>query len=128
MAHFAKIDKDNIVQSVHVVDNEHLLNENGVEEESLGIAYLNTVHGVEHTWVQTSYNRNIRGRFAFIGDTWDKDKDYFIPPKPSYDSWIFDEDVCEWVAPVEWPDYDKEYVWNEDTTSWDIDSEYYDET
>jgi len=128
MAHFAKIDKDNIVQSVHVVDNEHLLNEKGVEEESLGITYLNTVHGVEHTWVQTSYNRNFRGRFACIGDTWDKDKDYFIPPKPSYDSWIFDEDVCEWVAPVNWPDYDKEYVWNEDTISWDIDSEYYDET
>ena len=69
MAHFAKIE-DGLVTNVVVVDNEHEID---------GQAYLNSL-GLEGTWVQTSYNGNIRGKFAGIGDTYDSVADVFISP------------------------------------------------
>lgn len=69
MAHFAKIE-EGIVTQVVVVDNEH---------EANGEAYLNSL-GLEGTWVQTSYNGNIRGKFAGIGDTYDEANDLFVAP------------------------------------------------
>jgi hypothetical protein len=69
MAHFAKIETG-IVTQVVVVDNEH---------EADGEAYLNSL-GLEGTWVQTSYNGNIRGKYAGIGDTYDAELDEFISP------------------------------------------------
>ena len=118
MAHFAKLDSNNIVETVHVVDNENLLNENGVEEEAIGIAYLNNVHGEVSTWVQTSYNSKFRKNYAGIGYSYDASKDAFIGPKP-YPSWVLNEDTCQWKSPVEYPEDGKRYDWNEGTTSWD---------
>jgi hypothetical protein len=118
MSHFARIDKDNIVQSVHVIDNENLLNEQGKEEEDFGIAYLNKIHGVGFTWVQTSYNGNLRKNYAGIGFTYDSERDAFIPPQ-IYDSWTLNEDTCQWEAPISYPDDDKMYSWNEETQTWD---------
>ncbi len=69
MAHFAKIE-DGIVTQVVVVDNEH---------EADGETYLNSL-GLEGTWVQTSYNGNIRGKYAAIGDTYDSVADVFVSP------------------------------------------------
>ena len=69
MAHFAKIE-EGIVTQVVVVDNEH---------EQDGEAYLNSL-GLEGTWVQTSYNGNIRGKYAGIGDTYDSVADVFVSP------------------------------------------------
>lgn len=122
MAHFAKLDSNNIVETVHVVDNENLLNENGVEEEAIGIAYLNNVHGEVSTWVQTSYNSKFRKNYAGIGYSYDASKDAFIGPKP-YPSWVLNEDTCQWKSPVEYPEDGKRYDWNEGTTSWDEISE-----
>ena len=118
MAHFARIDKNNIVKSIHVVDNDNLLNEEGIEEEDFGIVYLNKVHGIGFTWVQTSYNNNFRKNYAGIGYTYNKERDAFIPPKP-YESWILNEETCRWEAPSAMPDDGKNYTWNESTTSWD---------
>ena len=69
MAHFARIDKNNIVKSVHVVDNKHLLNEEDIEEEDFGIAYLNKFHGFGLNWVQTSYNTRGGVHYAPNSDT-----------------------------------------------------------
>lgn len=69
MAHFAKIESG-IVTQVVVVDNEH---------EADGEAYLNSL-GLDGTWVQTSYNGNIRGRFAGVGYAYDSVADEFISP------------------------------------------------
>lgn len=69
MAHFAKIE-EGIVTQVVVVDNEH---------ETNGEAYLNSL-GLDGTWVQTSYNGNIRGKYAGIGDTYDSVADVFVSP------------------------------------------------
>lgn len=70
MAHFAKIE-DGIVTDVVVVGNEH---------EVDGEAYLNSL-GLDGTWVQTSYNGNIRGKFAGIGDSYDSVADVFVTPE-----------------------------------------------
>ena len=68
MAHFARIE-NGFVQQVIVVNNEIILDENGDESEAIGIAFCQKHFGGE--WVQTSYNGNIRGKFAGIGDSWD---------------------------------------------------------
>jgi hypothetical protein len=71
MAHFAEIDKNGIVLRVLVVDDS---------QEHRGQEFLADDLGLGGTWIQTSYNSNIRGKFAGIGDTYDKKKDEFIAP------------------------------------------------
>ena len=96
-------------------------------------------------WIQTSYNtkggvhyqedgktpsadqsKALRKNFAGIGYTYDIDKDAFIAPKP-YDSWVLDTSTCLWKAPIDKPDSDNQYRWNEtdyqadNTTGWEID-------
>jgi hypothetical protein len=71
MAHFAEIDKDGFVLRVLVVDNS---------QESRGQEFLAEDLGLGGTWIQTSYNANIRGKYAGIGDRYDEEKDEFIAP------------------------------------------------
>jgi hypothetical protein len=77
MAHFAKIE-DGIVREVIVINNEVLHDENGVEQESIGIDFCKSLYGADTEWVQTSYNNNFRGKYAGSGDTWDGEN--FISP------------------------------------------------
>ena len=79
MAHFAQLDKNNVVTQVIVVHNNELL-ENGVESEAKGIAFCRSLFGADTRWVQTSYNGNFRGVYAGIGYTYDADKDVFVAP------------------------------------------------
>ena len=67
MAHFAKIE-DGIVRQVIAVSNDVLKDENGTEQESIGVQFCQDTFG--GTWVQTSYNANFRGKYAGIGDLW----------------------------------------------------------
>jgi hypothetical protein len=76
MAHFARIE-NNIVQQVIVINNEVLLDENGIEQESIGAQFCADTFGGE--WVQTSYNGNFRGKFAGAGMKYDPIKDEFDP-------------------------------------------------
>lgn len=117
MAHFAELGMDNIVQRVIVVHNNELLDENGVEQEVLGRNFCQNLLG--GTWIQTSYNGNIRKNFAGAGFTYDSTRDAFIPPKP-FESWVLNEETCLWDAPVAMPDDGNRYTWNEETTSWDL--------
>ena len=123
MAHFAKIDKNtNLVVHVSGVDNWNMTNGAGEEVESIGIAYLESVHGVsdQYIWRQTSYNGNMRKNYAGIGMTWDAGRDAFIGQKP-YNSWVLNEDTCRWEAPTPMPTDAGEgefYRWDEGTTSW----------
>jgi hypothetical protein len=71
MAHFAEIDKDGFVIRVLVVDDS---------QESRGQDFLAKDLGLGGTWIQTSFNGNIRGKYAGIGDRYDKVKDEFIAP------------------------------------------------
>jgi hypothetical protein len=74
MAHFAKI-QNGYVQEVIVVNNEILIDENGVEQESIGAEFCAELFDGE--WKQTSYNGNFRGKFAGIGDVYDEVADEF---------------------------------------------------
>jgi hypothetical protein len=118
MAHFAKIGLNNIVTEVLVVANRETMDAQGNEQESIGIEFLKTLTGHE-TWIQTSYNGNIRKNYAGVGYTYDSQRDAFIPPKP-FESWVLNETTCLWEAPVAMPTDDKKYSWNESTTSWDV--------
>jgi hypothetical protein len=51
----------------------------------------------------------------YNGSTYDGVK--FIPPKP-FESWILNEENCQWYAPVSYPTNGKPYTWDEPTTSW----------
>tara|TARA_R100000030_G_scaffold99700_1_gene91129 strand:- start:2719 stop:3078 length:360 start_codon:yes stop_codon:yes gene_type:complete len=117
MAHFAELDSNNVVLRVIVINNAELLDENNVEQESLGISFCQTLFG--GTWKQTSYNSNLRKNFAGVGFSYDSDRDAFIEPKP-YASWTLNETSCRWEAPVSLPTDGNRYTWNEETTSWDV--------
>jgi hypothetical protein len=114
MAHFAQLE-NNVVTQVIVVSNKDTANEQGVEDENIGIAFCSNLLG--GTWKQTSYNGNIRKNYAGVGYTYDEGRNAFIAPKP-YNSWLLDETTCQWKAPVNYPTDDKRYTWNEATTSW----------
>jgi hypothetical protein len=116
MAHFAKIGLNNIVTEVLVVANRETMDSNGVEHESIGVQFLKTLTGHE-TWIQTSYNGNIRKNYAGVGYTYDSQRDAFIPPQP-YPSWTLVEETCNWTAPVLYPTDGNMYQWDEATTNW----------
>ena len=116
MAHFAKIGLNNVVTDVLVVANRETMDSNGVEHESIGVEFLKTLTGHE-TWIQTSYNGNIRKNYAGVGYTYDSQRDAFIPPQP-YPSWTLVEETCNWTAPVLYPADGNMYQWDETTTNW----------
>lgn len=116
MAHFALI-KNNLVEKVIVVSNADLTNSEGNEQEALGVAFCHSLFGTEGTWMQTSYNANIRKNFAGVGNTYDVARDAFIAPQP-FVSWVLNETTCQWNAPIPYPDDGNGYLWDESTTSW----------
>lgn len=75
MAHFVKLNEYNAVEQVVVINNEVLLDENGVEQESIGSKFCEDLFGGK--WIQTSYNANFRGKYAGIGDIYDPVADEF---------------------------------------------------
>jgi len=79
MAHFARIDSDNKVQEVIVVNNDVVTDENGEESEALGQAFIASL-GIEGTWLQCSYNGSMRGVFPGFGFTYDAELDEFVAP------------------------------------------------
>ena len=130
MAHFVKLDDDNKVIKGIVVDNPDTADADGVEDESIGIAFCRKLLG--GNWRRTSYNTRggnhklgdtpFRKNYAGKGYSYDEDRDAFIPPKP-YDSWLLNEDTCNWDAPVPMPDDagpEKMYRWNEDEGDWEV--------
>ena len=114
MAHFAELDDNNIVKRVIVVATKDNSDANGVEKESIGRAFCERLFG--GNWVQTSYNGNIRKRYAGIGYKYDAALDVFIAPQP-YPSWTLDTNA-DWQAPVPMPEDGKMYSWDESTQSW----------
>lgn len=115
MAHFAKLDYNNVVLEVNVVNNDVLDPSN---EEASGIAFLTEWSGGYTNWKQTSYNNNFRKNYAGIGYLYDASRDAFIAPKP-YPSWILNEETCIWQAPIAYPTDDKSYIWNEVIMNWE---------
>jgi len=115
MAHFAQLDENNIVTQVIVVGNNELLDANGQEREELGIAFCQKLF--VGNWKQTSYNHNMRKRYAGIGYTYNESLDAFVPPKP-FASWTLNSETASWDAPTAMPDDGKFYHWEEGSLSW----------
>lgn len=91
MAHYAFLDKNNVVTEVIVGIDENELIE-GLDPETWYGNFRN------QKCVRTSYNAKIRKNFAGIGFTYDELRDAFIPPKP-LDAIELDEETCLWVTP-----------------------------
>ena len=117
MAHFAEINGDGVVIQVIVAEQD----------------FVDTLDG---TWIQTSYNTRggkhydpdtneeddgtpLRKNFAIIGGSYDSDKDALSPPQP-FPSWSLDEDTCLWNPPIDYPDGNDIYYWNETDQQWSV--------
>ena len=142
MAHFAKLGINSKVIGVEVVADDDCKNADGVEDETVGIQFLEHIHGWP-LWKKTSYNtrggkhykedntesddqsKALRKNFAGVGYIYDEDRDAFYNPKP-FASWILNETTCLWAAPVTYPtvqqygDPAKNYniSWDEANTRW----------
>lgn len=129
MAHYAFLNEENIVTDIITgVDEDDTANL--PDEFSSWEEFYADFRG--ETCKRTSYNTignthreggtAFRGNYAGFGFTYDQANDVFIPPKP-FESWSLDTDIWLWVPPVDLPeDTDNEYVWNENTETWDIQS------
>ena len=134
MAHFAKLDANNIVTQVIVVDNDEILDNSGDEVESIGIAYCQKLFGGDTNWKQTSYNAGFgtgfRGNYAGIGYTYMTNvqtlgvasTDIFIEQESEQPaSWGIGKTTAQWISglgdPPTLSDSDraagKEYYWDE---------------
>jgi hypothetical protein len=124
MAHYARVNSDNIVVYVTPIPNEIIADENGVEHEEWALEnlYKTIPDSVGDRWIQTSYNGNFRKIYAGKGCTWNEELDAFIPPKP-FDFWSLNTETANWEAPVPIPENAIEedgpsYVWDEEIGNW----------
>jgi len=119
MAHFAKLGTGNIIETVISINNSVITDGNGIEQEQLGVDFINKLYNTRDVWKQTSYNKNFRKNFAGIGYQYDQTRDAFIPTKP-FNSWVLNEDTCLWESPIPYPQDNYKYSWNEQNQSWDL--------
>ena len=146
MAHFAKLGANGKVIQVLTMDNDKMLNADGVEDEAVGQQWLETHNNwPAQMWIQTSYNtlqnkhlsgdnsKAFRGNYAGIGYTWDEDNQIFWPKKP-YASWVKHIESASWKSPIgdapaltaeqesqnEAKTHQWGYHWNEEGQSWDL--------
>lgn len=116
MAHWAQIDDNNIVIQTLVGDNN-------AEDEG----YSWFIQNFGGRWIKTSYNTiggvhqlggiPLRKNYAWVGYKYDEQRDAFIPPQP-YPSWTLNEETCLWEPPIEKPDQEFHYFWDEENQEW----------
>ena len=131
MAHYAELDKNNVVIRVLTACNQDIA-DNGGELSEQAANYFGTYtpflkEGVK--WVQTSYHGNFRKQYAARGYTYDSVKDKFIAPQP-FPSWVLDSND-DWEAPVAYPTvktYEDGIIysisWDEDNKKWIAEDKY----
>ena len=112
MGHFAKVLNGKVLNVI-------------VAEPEFFETYVDTQGPGE--WIQTSYNTYgnthtlggtpLRGNYAHKGGYYDAEGDAFYSEQP-YPSWILNRTTWLWEAPVDKPNDDKIYMWQEDTLSW----------
>jgi len=111
MAHFAKVVDGKVTQVI-------------VAEPEFFTTFVDSSPG---EWIQTSYNTHggvhknggtpLRGNYAGIGYTYDKQNDVFYAPKP-FTSWVLNQSTWLWETPIPMPTDGKSYKWDEATISW----------
>lgn len=110
MSHFAKVVDGKVTQVI-------------VAEKEFFDTFVDSSPG---DWIQTSYNTHgnhhpngtpLRGNYAGVGYTYDKNNDVFYAPQP-YSSWVLNTSKWIWEAPTPYPNDGKNYDWNESLISW----------
>lgn len=119
MAHFAKINENNIVEKVLIINDTDVAANGGEKSQQAADWVSNNFGG--GVWKQVSYN-TINGRYytpntnnldpdqtkAFrknypgVGSIYHPTIDGFSTKKP-YPSWILNEEACIWIPPVAYP-------------------------
>jgi len=125
MAHFAKLNENNIVVFVTVGRQEDDGKEHELTERT-GDVYkqtsYNTRGGIyydpETGLPSADQSKSFRKNYAGIGFSYDVQRDAFIPSKP-YESWILNEETCLWDCPIPMPTDGKQYSWNEKEQKWE---------
>jgi hypothetical protein len=128
MAHFAELNENNIVIGVYVISNNDILDDNGVENEQLGIDLCKKLFN-GNNYKQTSYNTihgvhatngvPLRKNYAGLGYSYDPVLDAFIPPQP-FVTWTLNTKTGDWEAPITYPSDGQMYFWNEDNFNWEL--------
>ena len=122
MAHYAELDNEDNVLRVVVISNYNELDPlTNIESEEAGISFCKSLYGEDTIWVKTSYNDSMRKHYAYVGGSYVREHDMFMPPKP-FASWSLDVENGEWVAPVEYPVEPVEVtkLWNEELQQWEV--------
>ena len=117
MSHFAKIVDGKVNQVI-------------VAEKEFFDTFVDSSAG---NWIQTSYNTRgglhygqdgqpdggiaLRGNYAGIGYIYDYNNDVFYAPQP-FPSWILNNTTWTWESPIPYPQDEKLYKWDENTTNW----------
>jgi hypothetical protein len=136
MAHFAKIDENNLVINVVTLNDSDMLDSENNPSETVGQNYLQTHNNwPSNLWIQTSYNTKenkhllggtpFRGNYAVVGGTWDNVNNIFLPEKP-YSSWVKNTTEARWQSPIgDAPALTDEqltaasyYAWDESNQNW----------
>ena len=138
MSHYAEIDENNVVTRV-IVAEQPVIDSGALGEPSNWIqTSYNTRGGVHYTPNSTTCRDGcnssgpsssapdggvaLRKNYAGKGFTYDKDRDAFISPKP-FESWVLNEDSCCWEPPVPYPADKKSYLWDENSKTWEKETE-----
>jgi hypothetical protein len=127
MAHFAKLGSGNIVEKIIVVNDSIIKDNNGLEQEQLGVDFINQLYNTQDIWKKVSYNTvkgihllggtPFRKNYPGIGYIYDENRDAFIAPKP-FNSWTLNESTCVWESPIPYPEDGDVYNWDEEKLTW----------
>lgn len=119
MAHYAFLDSNNVVTEVITGNHE---DEGGIDWE----VWYGDFRG--QVCKRTSYNTRgnvhanggvpFRGNYAGIGYIYREDIDAFVPPQP-FQSWTLNANFV-WQAPVDMPNDNQIYNWNESNQAWEV--------
>ena len=111
MSHYAKVLNGIVTQVI-------------VAEADFFNTFIDTSPG---EWIQTSYNTlggvhtlggtPLRGNYAGIGYTYDREHDVFYAPQP-FPSWTLNQTTWTWESPIPYPNDDIRYAWDETTKTW----------
>ena len=120
MAHFAKLDENNIVIDVRVIDDSDV-ESNGGDKSTEAEQWVSDNFGTG-IWKQVSYNtkhgnyydsntnelhsdqtKSYRMNYPGIGCYYIPSLNGFTAGKKPYDSWTVKEDTCTWKPPVDFP-------------------------
>mgnify|MGYP003649670403 FL=1 len=115
MKYFAKIDENNLILTIEV------LNDDVAPDENTGITFLKNFYKNENQkWKMCEKSSGgTPGTVASIGGTWDETNQGFWAIQP-YPSWTKNNSTWKWDAPVLFPSIANDYSiwWDEENLLW----------